>query len=70
MKKAIELARQSPTFVGVRRSSHFGIAGYYALLAAKEGMIGLSFTHADVILAPYGGSEAQLDQILSFCNPL
>lgn len=60
MKRAIELARQGPSFVGVRHSSHFGIAGYYALLAAKEGMIGLSFTHTDVILAPYGGSEARL----------
>ena len=60
MKKAIELGRRNPSFVGVRRSSHFGIAGYYALMAAKEGMIGLSFTHTDVILAPYGGSEARL----------
>ena len=60
MKKAIELGKQSPSFVGVRRSSHFGIAGYYALMAARAGMIGLSFTHADVILAPYGGGEARL----------
>jgi len=60
MKKAIELGRQGPSFVGVRRSSHFGIAGYYALMAAKEGMIGFSFTHTDVILAPYGGREPRL----------
>jgi len=65
MRKAIELGRKAPSFVGVRRSSHFGIAGYYALMAAKEGMIGFSFTHADVILAPYGGSEARLGS-----NPL
>jgi ureidoglycolate dehydrogenase (NAD+) len=60
MKNAIELARQGASFVGVRHSSHFGIAGYYALMAAKEDMIGLSFTHTDVILAPYGGTEARL----------
>lgn len=60
MKKAIELAKETPSFVGVRHSSHFGIAGYYALMAAKEGMIGFSFTNADVILAPYGGREPRL----------
>ena len=60
MKKAIELGKQGPSFVGVRRSSHFGIAGYYALMAAREGMIGFSFTHTDVILAPYGGREPRL----------
>jgi L-2-hydroxycarboxylate dehydrogenase (NAD+) len=60
MKKAIELGKQGPSFVGVRRSSHFGFAGYYALMAAKEGMIGFSFTHTDVILAPYGGREPRL----------
>jgi len=60
MKKTIELARKTPSFVGVKGSSHFGIAGYYALMAAREGMIGFSFTHADVILAPYGGREPRL----------
>lgn len=60
MKKAIELGKKSPSFVGVRRSSHFGIAGHYALMAAAEGMIGLSFTHTDVILAPYGGKDPRL----------
>lgn len=60
MKKAIELARQGPSFVGVKHSSHFGIAGYYALLAAKEGMIGFSFTNTDAFVAPFGGSEARL----------
>jgi ureidoglycolate dehydrogenase (NAD+) len=60
MKKAIELGKKGPSFVGVQHSSHFGIAGYYALMAAKEGMIGFSFTHTDVILAPYGGKEPRL----------
>ena len=60
MKRTIELARETPSFVGVKGSSHFGIAGYYALMAAREGMIGFSFTHADVILAPYGGREPRL----------
>jgi LDH2 family malate/lactate/ureidoglycolate dehydrogenase len=38
--------------VAVRNSSHFGIAGYYALMAAREGMIGLSFTNARPSVAP------------------
>lgn len=57
MKKAIELARAGAGFVSVRRSSHFGIAGYYSLMAARNGMIGLSLTLVDAILAPYGGSS-------------
>ena len=57
MKKAIELAQGGAGFVGVRRSSHFGIAGYYSLMAARRGMIGLSLTLVDAILAPYGGSS-------------
>jgi L-2-hydroxycarboxylate dehydrogenase (NAD+) len=32
--------------VAVRNSSHFGIDGYYPLMAVKKGMIGMSFTNA------------------------
>jgi ureidoglycolate dehydrogenase (NAD+) len=56
MRKAIELAKGGSGFVAARRSSHFGIAGYYALMAAREGMIGLSLTLVDAIVAPYGGT--------------
>jgi len=60
MREAIELARHGASFVGAIHSSHFGIAGYYALMAVRANMIGLAFTHADVRLAPYGGTEAKL----------
>jgi len=41
--------------VGVRNSSHFGAAAYYAMLVAKEEMIGLVFTNASPAMAPWGG---------------
>lgn len=46
--------------VVVRNSSHYGIAGYYALMAAKEGMIGMSFTNARPSVAPTFGVEPML----------
>lgn len=48
MNKAIEKAKQSGiAIVTVRNSCHFGAAGYYANMAAKEGMIGLSMSNVD-----------------------
>lgn len=48
MNLAIEKA-QSKTiaWVGVRNSSHFGAAGYYANMAAKQDMIGIAMSNAD-----------------------
>lgn len=46
--------------VAVRNSSHFGVAGYYARMAADEGMIGLSFTNAQPSIAPTHGLESML----------
>lgn len=46
MEQAIQRARQSGiAYVGVRNSCHFGPAGYYAWLAAKAGMIGISMAN-------------------------
>ncbi len=43
MRLAIEKASATGmAYVGVVRSSHFGAAGYYAVMAALQGMIGLS----------------------------
>ena len=42
MDKAVEKARETGIgFVGVRNSCHFGAAGYYAVRAAKQGLIGI-----------------------------
>ena len=56
--EAIELAAEAGTgAVSVGNSSHFGMAGYYALRLASQGYIGLCMTPTDPFLVPYGGSE-------------
>ena len=46
--------------VGVFNSNHFGIAGYYAELAMREGLIGLVTTTTDALVHPWGGVEPLL----------
>lgn len=63
--RAMELAIHKARAFGlgavvVRNSSHYGIAGYYALMAAKAGMIGMSFTNARPSVAPTFGVEPML----------
>jgi L-2-hydroxycarboxylate dehydrogenase (NAD+) len=61
MQMAIDKARQCGLgAVAVRNSSHYGIAGYYALMAVKQGMVGLSFTNAHPSIAPTFGVEPLL----------
>ncbi len=58
MGHAIELARESGLGgVAVYNSSHFGAAAYFALMAAEQDMMGLSFTHADALMLSYGGTR-------------
>jgi len=46
MNTAIAKAKQSGmAYVGARNSCHFGPAGYYALMAAKAGMIGMAMAN-------------------------
>lgn len=53
MQMAIEKARTTGMgSVAVRNSAHFGIAGYYPLMAVKAGMIGMAFTNARPSIAP------------------
>ena len=53
MRMAIDKARQyGMGSVAVRNSSHFGIDGYYPLMATREGMVGMSFTNARPSIAP------------------
>jgi ureidoglycolate dehydrogenase (NAD+) len=48
MNAAMEKARATGiAFAGVRESGHFGAAGYYANLAAAEGLIGLAVCNVD-----------------------
>ncbi len=46
--------------VAVRNSSHYGIAGYYGLMAEKENMIGITGTNARPSIAPTFGVENML----------
>jgi LDH2 family malate/lactate/ureidoglycolate dehydrogenase len=46
--------------VAVRNSSHYGIAGYYGLMAANAGLIGITGTNARPSIAPTFGVENML----------
>lgn len=46
--------------VAVRKSSHFGAAGYYAERAAQAGLIGFAFTNAMPAIAPTGATNGLL----------
>ena len=46
--------------VSVRNATHFGIAGYYPLMAAKEGLMGFAFTNARPSIAPTFSTEPML----------
>ncbi|MBN1660168.1 MAG: Ldh family oxidoreductase [Anaerolineae bacterium] len=61
MEMAIDKARRYGLgAVAVRNSTHFGIAGYYPLMAAREGMMGFTFTNARPAIAPTWGTEPML----------
>ncbi len=58
MRRAADKAKTTGiAMVGVRHSNHFGIAGYHAMTAAKQGLIGWSFTNAAAEMAPWGSAK-------------
>ncbi len=60
-KLAIKKAKKyGISMVAVKNSTHYGIAGYYALMAANEGMIGITGTNARPSTAPTFGVENML----------
>lgn len=66
MNLAIRKAVESYTgWVAVRNSNHFGIAGYFSLMAVKHDMIGISMTNANPLVAP----TFSIDRMLG-TNPL
>ncbi len=61
MQMAIDKARACGIgAAAVRNGTHFGIAGYYSLMAAEEGMIGLTVTNARPAIAPTFSTEPML----------
>ncbi len=61
MDLAIMKAREyGMGMVAVRNSTHYGIAGYYVMMAAEAGMIGMTGTNARPSIAPTFGVENML----------
>ena len=61
MRLAMDKAKQYGLgAVAVRNGTHFGIAGYYPLMATKEGMMGLCVTNARPAQVPTFGAEPML----------
>jgi L-2-hydroxycarboxylate dehydrogenase (NAD+) len=61
MQLAIDKARKyGMGMVVVRNSTHYGIAGYYAMMATAAGMIGVTGTNARPSVAPTFGVENML----------
>ena len=61
MSMAIEKARAHGVgMVVARNSTHYGIAGYYAMMACDAGMVGLTATNARPSMAPTFGVEPML----------
>jgi LDH2 family malate/lactate/ureidoglycolate dehydrogenase len=53
MKIAIEKAKIAGTgWVSVQNSNHYGIAGYHAMMALEQDMIGISMTNASPLVSP------------------
>ncbi len=61
MKLAIEKAKNVGSgWVSVRNSNHYGIAGYYAMMALEEDCIGIAMTNASPLVAPTFSNERLL----------
>ena len=59
MARVIEKAKLSgAAFSSVRNSNHFGIAGYYAEMAARQDMIGIGMTNTAALGVPTFGRKA------------
>ncbi|KAG4069402.1 hypothetical protein HA402_012255 [Bradysia odoriphaga] len=62
---AMEIAMQKAAAVGtgwvsVKNSNHFGIAGYHAMKALDQDMIGMAMTNASPLVAPTFSTERML----------
>jgi L-2-hydroxycarboxylate dehydrogenase (NAD+) len=66
MELAIEKAIKSGVgFVTVGNSNHYGIAGYYSLMALKHDLIGIALTNSDAYVVPTFGRTVMLGRIRS-----
>lgn len=63
--RAMSLAIEKAQAVGVgvttvKNSNHYGIAGYYAMMALEQDLIGFSMTNTDVLVVPTFGRDSLL----------
>jgi LDH2 family malate/lactate/ureidoglycolate dehydrogenase len=66
MRTAIDKAKDIGAAFGcVRDSNHFGIAGYYAMMAMQQGMIGIAMTNSAALGVPTFGR-----QVMFGTNPI
>src|SRR5204862_2434887 len=60
-KRAMQLAIDKARVVGVacvtaRNVTHTGLVGFYPMMAARAGLIGLAMNNGPKILPPFGGT--------------
>nr|CAH0101114.1 unnamed protein product [Daphnia galeata] len=61
MNLAIEKAKKFGVgWVTANNSNHYGIAGWYSIMAANQGLMGLSFTSTSPLVAPSRAKKAAL----------
>lgn len=61
MQVAIDKAKQVGSgWVSVQNSNHFGIAGYHAMMALPNEMIGIAMTNASALVAPTFSKQRML----------
>ncbi len=61
MQRCLEKARTNfMCFASIRNSNHYGIAGYYVLMALAEGMIGVSLTNTTPLTVPTFGRNVTI----------
>lgn len=61
MKLVIDKAlKNNIAFAAVRDSNHYGIAGYYAMMALEHDLIGISLTNSETLVVPTHGKHAIL----------
>ena len=63
--RAMQIAMDKAKLVGtgwvsVKNSNHFGIAGYHAMMALSQDMIGMAMTNASALVAPTYSAEKLL----------
>jgi len=61
MELAIDKAKKSGVgFVAVKSSNHYGIAGYYSMMALEHDLIGISMTNSAPLVVPTFGIDLML----------